>query len=34
MDNSLKLNKDARLVVLAGHAHIKENSTPKKMAEF
>lgn len=34
VDQSLKLNKDSRIVVLAGYAHIKENSTPKKMAAF
>ncbi|NRF39876.1 hypothetical protein [Pedobacter foliorum] len=34
VDQSLKLNKDSRVVVLAGYAHIQENSTPKKMAAF
>ncbi|WP_214228670.1 hypothetical protein [Pedobacter sp. B4-66] len=34
VDQSLKLNKDSRVVVLAGYGHIQENSTPKKMAAF
>jgi len=34
VDQSLKSNKDSKIIVFAGYAHIKENSTPKKMAEF
>ena len=33
-DQSLKMNRDCKIVVLAGYDHINEISTPKRMAGF
>jgi hypothetical protein len=34
VDQIFKTNKDCKLIVLAGYAHIDETATPKKMAAF